>query len=168
LILTILPVIYMHRFQLSFKFILFNRHCSYVHASVSPFFLQQTLLLCTCIGFNFLLNLFFNRHCSYVHALALLFILLRMIHLSCFIFSRFWLVARIGVSGVAITFSRFRKREILISLSDHSIHCYDAGMHSSKTWINQFSIQYYTYYISCWKSSFTSCEHLCLDRLNWY
>jgi WD40 repeat protein len=38
---------------------------------------------------------------------------------------RFWLVARTGVSASCLTFNSVRKRELLIGLSDHTIHCYD-------------------------------------------
>ncbi|KAI8607774.1 hypothetical protein BC830DRAFT_1157806 [Chytriomyces sp. MP71] len=39
--------------------------------------------------------------------------------------NRFWLVARTGVSAVCITFNTVRRREVILGLSDNSIHCYN-------------------------------------------
>ncbi|KAJ3407502.1 TBC1 domain member 31 [Chytriomyces hyalinus] len=39
--------------------------------------------------------------------------------------NKFWLVARSGVSAVCMTFNSVRRREIILGLSDNSIHCYN-------------------------------------------
>lgn len=47
-------------------------------------------------------------------------------------FSRHWLVARVGVSARAITFGRGRrKRDVIVGLADHAVHCYNVGRHAS-------------------------------------
>ncbi|KAI9002277.1 WD40-repeat-containing domain protein, partial [Gaertneriomyces semiglobifer] len=42
-----------------------------------------------------------------------------------FLRNYFWLIARSGVAGTAVAFNRRRKREIIVGLSDRSIHCYN-------------------------------------------
>ncbi|RKO83636.1 WD40-repeat-containing domain protein [Blyttiomyces helicus] len=39
--------------------------------------------------------------------------------------SSFWLVARIGVSGTCIAFNVVRRRELIVGMSDNSLHCYN-------------------------------------------
>ena len=46
------------------------------------------------------------------------------------ILCRFWLVGRTGVSGTALTFAQTRRNEIIVGLSDASIHCYNFGTSS--------------------------------------
>ncbi len=40
---------------------------------------------------------------------------------------RFWLVARTGVSGTAMVFSKVRRREVLVAMSDNTLHCFNIG-----------------------------------------
>ncbi|KAJ3331719.1 TBC1 domain member 31 [Blyttiomyces sp. JEL0837] len=39
--------------------------------------------------------------------------------------NKFWLVARTGVSATALAFNSLRRRELIVGLSDHSLHCYN-------------------------------------------
>ncbi|KAI9331208.1 hypothetical protein BDR26DRAFT_683408 [Obelidium mucronatum] len=48
-------------------------------------------------------------------------------HLFCFDVckNKFWLIARSGVSATCMAFNSVRRREVIVGLSDNSIHCYN-------------------------------------------
>lgn len=41
--------------------------------------------------------------------------------------NKYWLVSRTGVSGTSLAFNSVNRRELLVGLSDHTIHCYNLG-----------------------------------------
>ncbi len=50
-----------------------------------------------------------------------------LVKLKADVVSRFWLVARTGVTGTAVEFNSVRRRELFVAMADHSIHCYNIG-----------------------------------------